>query len=216
MKYVRIAFVVFFVSAISISSSYATEYICSFDTMLTADVNRYSPNYQQILEIKARSKFVFDITEQQLFVNGQQFVTVYVSPNNGLFVYSDRDFPYVMFYFYPNESKLIMVGMQESGNDVFLKSDSFSCWNSSRGILPSVGIIPEQTSPFIVSTPLTPNPGATPILVPAPVVPAPVPEVAAPVAEPAPTPTKTDFETNLLANQPPTGIGEEIIIAPPQ
>ncbi|MCL2566816.1 MAG: hypothetical protein FWE18_01800 [Alphaproteobacteria bacterium] len=208
MKYLSVALIITVFFMVNINNSYATEYICSFDTMLTADVNKFSPNYQQILDIKSRSKFVFDITDQSLIVNGEQFVTVFASEGGGLFVYSDRDFPYVMFYFYPNELKLILVGMQESSNDVFLKSDSLSCWNASREVLANLGNqAPIPVAPVIVPTPLTPS-ASLPALGDA----AAAPLESAPAPAPAQETASADSSSNLPANQ---AIGE-IIIPPPE
>ena len=129
-----------------ISVAFSTEYICVFETMLTADVAEYSSNYQEALDVKSRSKFVFDITNESLIVNGEEYISVFNSSNNnGFNVYSNRDFPYVMFYFYPLDEKIIMVGMQESKNDTFLKSDSLSCYTSGSASARNLGgvIVPK-------------------------------------------------------------------------
>ncbi|MDR0484723.1 MAG: hypothetical protein LBH40_05555 [Alphaproteobacteria bacterium] len=222
MIYMRVLGIVVFLFVISITKSYSAEFICSFDTMLTADVNRDSPNYQKILELKARSKFVFDITDQSLVVNGEEYITVF-SSNNNLFVYSNKDFPYIMFYFYPNENILIMIGMQESANDTFLKADTLRCYNFTRGVLPSIGQGGTPVAPAIVPTPLVAAPLAQ-----APVAPytaAPVAPVNQPPVQPqqqAPTPPPAQQATPAPTNNPlinpaivASGVGETIIIPPP-
>jgi hypothetical protein len=141
----RVFFIVIIFVFTNVDLAFSTEYVCVFEKMLTADVAEYSSNYQDTLDVKSRSKFVFDITEESLIVNGEEYIPVFSSSDsNGFIVYSNRDFPYVMFHFYPLNQTIVMIGMQESKNDTFLKSDSLSCYSSTSSSIHNLGrIVPK-------------------------------------------------------------------------
>ncbi len=129
---VRIIFILFISVFLNINLLFSTEYVCVFDAMLTSDIAEYYSDYDKILESKSMSKFVFDITEDYLVVNGEKYISVYPpSQKDSFSVYSNKDFPYVMFHFYPVDEKLVILGMQESKNDTFLKSDVLECYKTN-------------------------------------------------------------------------------------
>ncbi len=146
------------------SIAYSEEYVCNVHSLVTADAEETRNDvakYLKMKNIRSKSKFVFDITDDAIVVNGEEYKVIYTSGDKNYFMYSSNGLVYVIFHFYKQDSKIIITGMQNASSDTFLRSEVLNC--SIVNAVPKSSAVYQH---FIPEVPL-PVPAAVPLPVPA-------------------------------------------------